>query len=481
MSTIPLSTSLGDRYPLFQRGSTHSITAYNKHTLGGLRVPTGLVNSILHPSQQTKSCHRFFSSLKYNKPLSGKNNLNKESMVNNIESDIITKTLSGKERQFHIWMDFKLGFFNIEYYTQQITEHPLFSYGVRYSVLTKIERFDIYRTIIHALPVYCKDKNNLSDLDNIHGILGAVMEEFNNKYKGSAISNPDSLVLSFFAVTVEKKYSLSKKMKSWLTEVQYKNTVKEINLLDYKQFDNQILTNNQNWNGLQSLNWDGEFLDTFNEELEDFNSENLKETINRPHINYNLYIKKYHGKTYVLINMKLAEGLFLRKAFNNKGFNVSEVLDTYDKNNQMIKRVSGNFIYNYNNNRILFFEKNIKFKPIKYINNTSDYVLPNQNFGVLDIETFTNKDGKARCYAIGYYIHDPREENYFYINKDLDSFELIHRCFENLLVDKHKKRIFYVHNLGKFDAVFIIKALSTYNQYLDNPYYFDPVDRNGDL
>lgn len=178
--------------------------------------------------------------------------------------------------------------------------------------------------------------------------------------------------------------------------------------------------------------------------------------------------------------MKLGEGLFLRKAFNNKGFKVSEVLDTY-KNNQMIKRASGNFIYKYDNNRILFFEKIIKFKPIKYINNPSNYVLPNQSFGTLDIETFTNKEGKARCYSIGYYIHDPREENYFYINKDLDSFELIHRCFENLLVDKHKKRIFYVHNLGKFDAVFIIKALSTYNQYLDNPYYFDHVDRNGDF
>lgn len=143
-------------------------------------------------------------------------------------------------------MDFKLAFFNIEYYTQQITEHSLFSYGVRYSVLVKVERFENYRTVIPSLPVYCKDKNNLSDLENIHGILDVVMEEFNNKYKGSAISNPDSLVLSFFAVTVQKKYFLSAKMKSLLTEIQYKNTVKEINLFDYKQFDNKILTNNQN-------------------------------------------------------------------------------------------------------------------------------------------------------------------------------------------------------------------------------------------
>jgi len=143
-------------------------------------------------------------------------------------------------------MDFKLAFFNIEYYTQQITEHPLFSYGVRYSVLTKIERFEIYRTIIPSLPVYCKDKNNLSDLENIHGILGAVMEEFNNKYRGNAISNSDSLVLSFFCCYRTKKIFFIGKIKSLLTEVQYKNTVKEINLFDYKQFDNQILTNNQN-------------------------------------------------------------------------------------------------------------------------------------------------------------------------------------------------------------------------------------------
>lgn len=143
-------------------------------------------------------------------------------------------------------MDFKVAFFNIEYFTQQITEHPLFSYGIRYSVLTKIERFEIYRTIISALPVYCKDKNNFIDIENIHGLLSACFQEIWDKYKGSAISNPDSLVLSFFAVTVQKKYLLSAKMKSLLTEVQYKNTVKEINLFDYKQLDNGIFTNNQN-------------------------------------------------------------------------------------------------------------------------------------------------------------------------------------------------------------------------------------------
>lgn len=85
----------------------------------------------------------------------------------------------------------------------------------------------------------------------------------------------------------------------------------------------------------------------------------------------------------------------------------------------------------------------------------------------------------TRCYAIGYYIHDPREENYFYINKNLNSFEVKHRCFEYLMLDKHKKRKFYVHNLGNFEAIFIIKALSSYNTSLDEPYSFHHVDRNG--
>lgn len=144
-----------------------------------------------------------------------------------------------------------------------------------------------------------------------------------------------------------------------LSDKEYKNTLKEINLFDYKQIDRSIWndTNEKDWTGLHSLNWDGEFLDTFDEELENFNTVYLKETLNRSYNYYNLYIKKYHGKTYVLLNMKLKEDLFLRIAFNNKGYKVSEVLDTYDDNNQMIKRVSGNFVYRYDKNKIMFIEK----------------------------------------------------------------------------------------------------------------------------
>lgn len=63
------------------------------------------------------------------------------SKKNTLELDIITKSLSGKERQFNIWMDFKMALVNTNYFIEQIIQHSLFSYNVKYSVLTKVEKF----------------------------------------------------------------------------------------------------------------------------------------------------------------------------------------------------------------------------------------------------------------------------------------------------------------------------------------------------
>ena len=83
--------------------------------------------------------------------------------------------------------------------------------------------------------------------------------------------------------------------------------------------------------------------------------------------------------------------------------------------------------------------------------------------------------------AIGYYIHDTKELDLLYIDRDLDSFKLNPKSFSKLMKDKHKGIIFYVHNLGKFDSIFIVKALSQYNKHLDNPYSFDTITRDRDI
>ncbi|KAF2647099.1 hypothetical protein K491DRAFT_344351 [Lophiostoma macrostomum CBS 122681] len=55
--------------------------------------------------------------------------------------------------------------------------------------------------------------------------------------------------------------------------------------------------------------------------------------------------------------------------------------------------------------------------------------VPNINIGVLDIETYED-NGLAKCYAIGFYTSLDDKCKTFYINKNLDSDELIKRCLD---------------------------------------------------
>lgn len=46
--------------------------------------------------------------------------------------------------------------------------------------------------------------------------------------------------------------------------------------------------------------------------------------------------------------------------------------------------------------------------------------------------------------------------------------------------NKYRNIVFYICNMGKFDSLFIMKNLSVYNQYIENPYTFESVNRDSD-
>lgn len=110
--------------------------------------------------------------------------------------------------------------------------------------------------------------------------------------------------------------------------------------------------------------------------------------------------------------------------------------------------------------------------------------LPDLSFGTIDIETYNNEDdSEAYVYSVGCYIHQENVKSIFYINKDFDSSKLVHTCFDKLLKSKYSKRKFYIHNLGGFDAFFIIKSLAEYNTNVlepsnENIYTFDNLNRD---
>ena len=196
------------------------------------------------------------------------------------------------------------------------------------------------------------------------------------------------------------------------------------------------------------------------------------------------YLIKFQNKHFIIIVDKINDNEVSKRCFNRFANLISEIKDVTLEDGR-IRRESGNFIIVFNsNNEILFSERKISFESIKGdYNQKVDTGLPNSNIGVLDLETY-EEDSIANCYAIGYFSVMDKSCKTFYIGKDLDSTKLIHNCISEMLRPKYKDTTFYVHNLGRFDAPFIIKALTLFNnteEGINNPYTFEAITRNSDI
>jgi hypothetical protein len=91
----------------------------------------------------------------------------------------------------------------------------------------------------------------------------------------------------------------------------------------------------------------------------------------------------------------------------------------------------------------------------------------NDKIGTIDLETYGSNSGLGlhQVYAGGWAIKD--NTNLFYIKTNETSEVFISRIFFNILMSKKLDGYtFYVHNLGRFDSVFILKSLIL-NNFID--------------
>lgn len=89
------------------------------------------------------------------------------------------------------------------------------------------------------------------------------------------------------------------------------------------------------------------------------------------------------------------------------------------------------------------------------------------------METYTNFNGETFPYALGFSSHMTKEQQMFYIDKDLNHNKLFVDCFRLMLTEKYRGHTFFVHNLAGFDIVYIMKFL--------NPYILNETEYKVDL
>jgi hypothetical protein len=140
-------------------------------------------------------------------------------------------------------------------------------------------------------------------------------------------------------------------------------------------------------------------------------------------------------------------------------------------NKDTFKRTLDNVSLIIKNDKLISCENEINFSLMKPKKKKDIEKELNLNLGSFDIETYVDKDGKSKVYALGFCtLTENLKSHIFYKDKNISSSLLVITCIKEMLQTKYKDCIFYTHNFGGFDVLFLLKELVQYNK--ENNNYF---------
>lgn len=149
---------------------------------------------------------------------------------------------------------------------------------------------------------------------------------------------------------------------------------------------------------------------------------------------------------------------------------LQNVFDKIRNGNELVARKIGKVSMYFQDEKIIKTVVDMDFNIIKkkryrHKGNTNPFI------GSFDLETFTNVDGISEVYALGFATLKSKAENkkYLYLTSYQSSFELILACIDDMLAG-YDNHIFYTHNLGGFDVIFLLKVLEA-NEVKGHEYY----------
>ena len=165
---------------------------------------------------------------------------------------------------------------------------------------------------------------------------------------------------------------------------------------------------------------------------------------------------------------------FIRIVFDIlTGICLCESRDIILNDTSFIRQID-NYILTITNNQISEINRYLKLDNIKPPKQKISF-MSNPNIGVLDVETFVNSSGLGQVYCLGYgTLQDNSKITTFYLGEHSDNLNsnlLIIKCINSMLVPKYHNYYWYIHNMGKFDIIFIHKTLEEFNLNNKSEYY----------
>ena len=178
--------------------------------------------------------------------------------------------------------------------------------------------------------------------------------------------------------------------------------------------------------------------------------------------------KFYDNKNQKCIKVDITEFNFDTNAFGKEI--ILSWLDT-ETENGFTRELEGIKYFHNKENQVFNVEKKYNFDSFPLQNKSK---ILNTKIGTIDLETFGSNSGLGyhQVYAGGWAIKNKTQ--LFYLKPKETGEQLINRIFLDILTQKELNGYtFYVHNLGRFDSIFIIRSLVSNKNFKLTPIWKD--------
>jgi len=191
--------------------------------------------------------------------------------------------------------------------------------------------------------------------------------------------------------------------------------------------------------------------------------------------NTRFYLYTINELQYIITIKDLEKGKTIKDVYNLSGFKiVGNVIDTKISERRFTREIK-NISIEFEEDHVIRKDIQIKLpcmkqKYSKYTN------MPDSNIGTFDMETFRDTDSNSQVYALGFsnlsMLENKNKSSTYYLNEHgKTSNEIIVKCINDMLTSKNRNHIYYTHNLGGFDLVFLLYALKATNTEKGMEYY----------
>jgi hypothetical protein len=187
------------------------------------------------------------------------------------------------------------------------------------------------------------------------------------------------------------------------------------------------------------------------------------------------------SKQYIISVEDINSNQSIKNVYDLQGYKVIDnIIDTKLSGNSFTRQM-GNVKFEFTYDKVSKKYINVslpllKYKPEKKHQKFSTNSMVNNSIGSFDIETFIDSDGVPKVYALGFStlnMLNEGKEPYLYYLKDNGNTpeEIVLNCINDMLKSPNDDHIYYTHNLGGYDVVFLLKILWDYNKKSGHEYY----------